>query len=50
MSTLLGLSEPSGSAESQSFDAKNAPSLLQEQLPEDVTAEVFASEILGLTQ
>ena len=47
MSTLLGLSEPSGSAESKSFDAKEASSLLLENLPEDVTAEVFASEMLG---
>ena len=50
MSTLLGLTEPSGSVESQSFDAKDAPSLLQENLPEEVTAEIFATRLLGLTQ
>ena len=50
MSTLLGLSEPSGSAESKSFDAKEASSLLQQNLPEDVTAEVFASEMLGFKE
>ena len=50
MSTLLGLTEPSGSAESHSFDAKDAPSLLQQHLPEEVTAEVFAREMLGFSQ
>jgi len=48
MSTLLGLTEPGGSIESHSFDARNAPSLLQQHLPEEVTAQVFASEMLGL--
>eukprot|EP00795_Rhopilema_esculentum_P015460 gene15460-6711_t len=50
MSTLLGLTEPSGSVESRSFDAKDASSLLQENLPEEVTAEIFATRLLGLTQ
>ena len=50
MATLLGLTEPSGSSESRSFDAQKASQLLQENLPEEVTADSFASEILGLTQ
>eukprot|EP00794_Sanderia_malayensis_P014238 gene14238-15723_t len=50
MSTLLGFAETSGTAESHSFDAKEASNLLQDNLPKDITAEVFAGEMLGLIQ
>lgn len=50
MSTLLGLAEPSGSAETHSYNAKDAAKLLEQNMPEEITAQIFASEMLGLSQ
>ena len=49
-STLLGLAEASGSAESRKFDATDAGQLLEQSLPENVTSTIFASEILGFSE
>lgn len=47
MSTLLGLGELGGSAETGTYDASNASQLLREHLPEDITADNFAAQVLG---
>ena len=47
MSTLLGLGDLGGSAETGIYDASNASELLREHLPENITAENFAAHVLG---
>ena len=47
MSTLLGLGDLGGSAETGTYDASNASELLREHLPENITAEIFAAHVLG---
>ena len=47
MTTLLGLGELGGSAETGTYDASNANDLLEEHLPEDITADSFAAQVLG---
>lgn len=47
MSTLLGLGELGGSAETGTYDASNATELLKEHLPENITADNFAAQVLG---
>ncbi|GCC24021.1 hypothetical protein chiPu_0002420 [Chiloscyllium punctatum] len=50
LSTLLGLNPEGGSSELISFDAKSASALLEEQLPQEITSELFMNEILGFPQ
>ena len=47
MSTLLGLGELGGSAETGTYDASNASELLREHLPANITADNFAAQVLG---
>ena len=47
MSTLLGLSDLGGSAETGTFDASSAVQLLRTHLPEKISAELFADKVLG---
>ena len=47
MSTLLGIAELGGSAETGTYDASNAAELLREHLPENITADNFAAQVLG---
>lgn len=47
MSTLLGIGELGGSAETGTYDASNAAELLREHLPENITADNFAAQVLG---
>ena len=47
MSTLLGLGELGGSAETGTYDVSNATELLKEHLPENITADNFAEQVLG---
>ena len=47
MSTLLGISDLGGSAETGTFDANNAEQLLRVHLPQKISAEQFADQVLG---
>ena len=47
MSTLLGIGELGGSAETGTYDASNAAELLRVHLPENITADNFAAQVLG---
>lgn len=47
MSTLLGLGELGGSAETGIYDASNAREFLRKYLSEDITADSFAAQVLG---
>ncbi|XP_072043906.1 cilia- and flagella-associated protein 251-like [Amphiura filiformis] len=47
ITTLLGLNPEGGSSEIGSYDAAGAAELLEEALPEQVTADMFTSEVLG---
>ncbi|XP_067861898.1 cilia- and flagella-associated protein 251 isoform X2 [Heptranchias perlo] len=47
LSTLLGLNPEGGSSELISFDATNASVLLEQQLPQEITSQMFVNEILG---
>ncbi|XP_074641054.1 cilia- and flagella-associated protein 251-like [Tubulanus polymorphus] len=49
LTTLLGFNPEGGTSELQEFDASNAAETLDEFLPQDITAELFASEMLGLS-
>ncbi|XP_069789381.1 cilia- and flagella-associated protein 251 isoform X2 [Narcine bancroftii] len=47
LSTLLGLNPEGGSSEFDAFDAKEASKLLNQQLPQEITSELFTYDILG---
>ena len=47
LTTLLGLGELGGSAETGTFDARDSSNLLREHLPEQITADDFANHVLG---
>ncbi|XP_053328771.1 cilia- and flagella-associated protein 251 [Spea bombifrons] len=48
LTTLLGLNPEGGRSELSSYDATGASELLEQEIPEDVTTNVFSAEILGL--
>lgn len=45
--TLLGYHAEGGSSELQEFDTNIAGDVISENLPQDITAEMFANEVLG---
>ncbi|XP_032233978.2 cilia- and flagella-associated protein 251 [Nematostella vectensis] len=47
MSTLMGIADLGGSAETGTFDASNATAQLSAQLPEFFTADSFAAQVIG---
>ena len=47
LTTLLGFNPEGGSSELGSYDSAGAADLLEDSLPELVTADMFASEVLG---
>lgn len=47
MSTLLGNADLGGSAETGTYDASNAGEFLRAHLPENITADNFAAQVLG---
>lgn len=48
LTTLLGFNEEGGSSEQQEFDPTTAGDLIDDNLPHEITADMFANEILGL--
>lgn len=47
MSTLLGIGELGGSAETGTYSASDAGEFLRAHLPENITADNFAAQVLG---
>lgn len=47
LTTLLGFNAEGGSSELQEFDSSTAGDIIDQNLPVNVTEEMFASEILG---
>jgi len=45
--TLLGFHAEGGSSELQEFDTNIAGDVISENLPVDITGEMFANEVLG---
>lgn len=45
--TLLGYHAEGGSSELQEFDTNIAGDVISENLPQDITADMFANEVLG---
>ncbi|XP_075034087.1 cilia- and flagella-associated protein 251 isoform X2 [Mixophyes fleayi] len=48
LSTLLGLNPEGGSLELDSYNCKDVAELLEQEIPEEITANVLAADILGL--
>ncbi|XP_029426801.1 cilia- and flagella-associated protein 251 [Rhinatrema bivittatum] len=48
LSTLLGANPEGGSLELGSYDLTDVSTFLEQQIPEEITAGMFATEILGL--
>ncbi|ELU01761.1 hypothetical protein CAPTEDRAFT_143966 [Capitella teleta] len=47
LTTLLGFNAEGGSSELQDFDTEKAGQLIDENLPYEITADMFANELLG---
>lgn len=47
LTTLLGFNEEGGSSELQQFDPDQAGDIIDNNLPHDVTADMFANDLLG---
>jgi len=47
LTTLLGMNEEGGSSELQKFDTTGAADIIQDYIPEDITANMFCNELLG---
>ncbi|XP_075424351.1 cilia- and flagella-associated protein 251 isoform X2 [Ascaphus truei] len=48
LTTLLGLNAEGGSSELCTYDSAGAAELLEQEIPEEITTDMFAAEILGL--
>ena len=49
LTTLLGFNQEGGSSELQDFDTETAGDIVDEKLPQDVTADFFSDELLGFS-
>ena len=49
LTTLLGFNAEGGSSELQEFDTSIAGDVIDQNLPHNVTAEMFANEVLGFS-
>lgn len=49
LTTLLGFNVEGGSSELQEFDSSTAGDIIDQNLPVNVTEEMFANEILGFS-
>ncbi|XP_072921672.1 cilia- and flagella-associated protein 251 isoform X2 [Hemitrygon akajei] len=47
LSILLGLNPEGGSSECEDFDARDTSKLLEQQLPQEITSELFIYDMLG---
>lgn len=47
LTTLLGFNAEGGSSELHDFDTMEAGDLIDENLPHEITADMFANELLG---
>ena len=45
--TLLGYTEEGGSSELHQFDTSQAGTLIDQSLPQDITPQMFADDLLG---
>ncbi|NWH49739.1 CF251 protein, partial [Fregata magnificens] len=48
LTTLLGKHPRGGGSEPDTYDPSGAAALTEEEIPEEITAEIFAADILGL--
>ncbi|KFP12701.1 WD repeat-containing protein 66, partial [Egretta garzetta] len=48
LTTLLGKHPGGGGSEPDTYDPSGAAALTEEEIPEEITAEIFAADILGL--
>ncbi|NXI97820.1 CF251 protein, partial [Psophia crepitans] len=48
LTTLLGRRPAGGGSEPDTYDPSGAAALTEEEIPEEITAEIFAADILGL--
>ena len=48
LTTLLGFNPEGGSSEQQEFDPSTAGNIIDENLPHEISAEMFANQLLGL--
>ncbi|XP_074699870.1 cilia- and flagella-associated protein 251 isoform X2 [Strix aluco] len=48
LTTLLGKRPAGGGSEPDTYDPSGAAALTEEEIPEEITAEIFAADILGL--
>ncbi|KAL3856807.1 hypothetical protein ACJMK2_011524 [Sinanodonta woodiana] len=49
LTTLLGFNPEGGSSELHEFDTSEAGDMIDQSLPQNITAEMFASEVLGFS-
>ena len=49
LTTLLGYNEEGGSSELQEFDTTRAGDIIEDFIPEEVTADMFCNELLGFS-
>ena len=49
LTTLLGYNEEGGSSELTRFDPSTTGDVIEESLPQDVTADMFSNELLGFS-
>ena len=47
LTTLMGYNEEGGQSEMQEFDPEQAGDIIDQNLPHDITAEMFANDLLG---
>ncbi|XP_074868746.1 cilia- and flagella-associated protein 251 isoform X2 [Carettochelys insculpta] len=48
LTTLLGMNPEGGRSEMATYDPSGAAAVIEEEIPEEITAEIFTADILGL--
>ena len=49
LTTLLGYNAEGGNCEQQEFDPSTAGDIIDENLPQEITANMFSNELLGFS-